>query len=70
MNEIDEINIKKTTIPIKKIKFSLLLIPKVFRNLNKFFTNEIYGNHLTPYGNKYVSKIIYNFLKQNCNEFI
>ena len=40
------------------------------KNLNKFFTNEIYGNHLTPHGNKYVSKIIYNFLKRNCNEFI
>ena len=57
--------------PISK-ELPVLDLTKNFenKNLNKFFTNEIYGNHLTPHGNKYVSKIIYNFLKKKCNESI
>ena len=35
------------------------------KNLKRYFTNKIYGNHLTAMGNKYISKIIYKFLKKN-----
>jgi hypothetical protein len=44
-------------------------LTKNFENkkLKKFFTNKIYGSHLSPLGNKFVSKIIYNFLKKHFN---
>ncbi len=39
------------------------------KDLKKLFTNKIYGSHLSPKGNKFVSNIIYKFLKKKLNEF-
>lgn len=39
------------------------------KKINNLYTNKIYGSHLSPLGNKFVSKIIYNFLKKKVNEF-
>jgi hypothetical protein len=57
--------------PISR-ELPVLDLTKNFENkkFEKLFTNKIYGNHLTPKGNKYVSTIIYKFLKKNCNESI